>query len=50
VVHVDRFDALPEWHRDPFDRMLVAQSLAENCSLVSRDGILARYDIPVVWE
>jgi len=50
VAHVDRFDALPEWHRDPFDRMLVAQALAENCTLVSRDAILARYGVAVVWE
>ena len=50
VAHVDRVEALPEWHRDPFDRMLVAQALAEDCTLVSRDGILARYGAPVVWE
>lgn len=50
VAHVDRLDALPEWHRDPFDRMLVAQALAEDYALVSRDGMLARYGTPVVWE
>jgi PIN domain nuclease of toxin-antitoxin system len=50
VAHADRLDALPEVHRDPFDRMLVAQALAEECALVSRDGILARYGVPVVWE
>ncbi len=49
VAHVDRLDALPELHRDPFDRMLVAQALVENCTLVSRDGTLSRYDIPIVW-
>ena len=45
-----QLDGLPEVHRDPFDRMLVAQALAEECALVSRDGMLARYDVPVVWE
>ncbi len=50
VAHVDRLDALPGWHRDPFDRMLVAQALAERCTLVSADGVLARYGAPVVWE
>jgi PIN domain nuclease of toxin-antitoxin system len=49
VAHVDRLDALPEWHRDPFDRMLVAQALAEDCALVSRDGMLTRYGVPLVW-
>jgi PIN domain nuclease of toxin-antitoxin system len=50
VSHMDRLDALPEWHRDPFDRMLVAQALGEGCTLVSRDGVLGRYGAPVVWE
>jgi len=50
VAHVDRLDALPEFHKDPFDRMLVAQALAEDCALISRDGALARYGAPVLWE
>ena len=50
VAHVDQLDALPEWHRDPFDRMLVAQALAENCTLVSRDAVFTRYGARVVWK
>jgi PIN domain nuclease of toxin-antitoxin system len=50
VAHVDRFDELPEWHRDPFDRMLVAQALAENLTLATKDTTLARYGVPLVWE
>ena len=50
VAHTDRLDTLPEWHRDPFDRMLVAQALAENCTLVSGDGIFVRYGAPLVWK
>jgi PIN domain nuclease of toxin-antitoxin system len=50
VAHVDRLDGLPEIHRDPFDRMLVAQALAEDCTLITRDGMLARYGAPVLWE
>ena len=42
VAHIDHLDALPEWRRDPFDRLLVAQALAEECALVSRDAVLAR--------
>ena len=34
---------LPMHHRDPFDRMLVAQALAEECTLVSADTVLDRY-------
>ncbi len=50
VAHVDRLDELGVWHRDPFDRMLVAQALAERLTLVSKDALLARYGVPVIWE
>lgn len=50
VAHAGRLDTLPNWHKDPFDRMLVAQALAENCTLVSADPIMARYGAPVVWK
>jgi PIN domain nuclease of toxin-antitoxin system len=39
---------LPPHHRDPFDRMLLAQAMAENLTLVTRDRIFARYDVPVL--
>ena len=50
VAHVDRLDELGNWHRDPFDRMLVAQALAEGLTLASKDATLARYGAPLVWE
>ncbi|MBV8969538.1 MAG: type II toxin-antitoxin system VapC family toxin [Verrucomicrobia bacterium] len=50
VAHVDQLNALAEVHRDPFDRMLVAQAFAENCSLVSQDDVLGRYGVDVVWD
>ncbi|HEY7388536.1 MAG TPA: type II toxin-antitoxin system VapC family toxin [Bryobacteraceae bacterium] len=50
TAHVDQLDALPEWHRDPFDRMLIAQALAENYTLASRDAALANYGVHVVWD
>jgi PIN domain nuclease of toxin-antitoxin system len=49
VTHVDQLDALAEWHRDPFDRMLIAQALAEDHTLVSRDGAFAQYGVKLVW-
>lgn len=39
---------LPD-HRDPFDRLLVAQAQAEKLELVSRDPNLRRYGVPVRW-
>lgn len=38
---------LPMVHRDPFDRLLLAQALVENRLLLTRDRILASYDVPV---
>lgn len=40
---------LPLLHRDPFDRMLIAQSLAEDMPIVSADEQIARYDVKVIW-
>ena len=42
-VHAERLGSLPPIHKDPFDRMLVAQSLAEPLVLVTNDGVLAGY-------
>jgi PIN domain nuclease of toxin-antitoxin system len=39
---------LPNIHRDPFDRMLVAQAIVERLTIVSRDADIARYGVPVV--
>lgn len=46
---VRRLDALEDHHRDPFDRMLVAQAMVDGATLVSRDPVMARYRVPVVW-
>ena len=39
---------LPPIHRDPFDRMLVAQARVEGLTLVTADPVLSRYDVPVL--
>jgi PIN domain nuclease of toxin-antitoxin system len=39
---------LPRHHRDPFDRMLIAQALTEDLTLVSADGAFAAYDVPLL--
>lgn len=44
-----RAGLLPPHHRDPFDRMLVAQAQSLNIPIVSADAILDRYDIKRVW-
>ena len=47
--HVLRLESLPERHKDPFDRLLVAQAVEENCVLVSHDPLIAQYPITTVW-
>jgi PIN domain nuclease of toxin-antitoxin system len=47
--HADLVASLPLHHRDPFDRLLVAQATLENLPVVSDDVALRRYDIEVVW-
>lgn len=47
--HADLVAALPMHHRDPFDRLLVAQAKAEGLALVTDDERLRRYEVEVVW-
>jgi PIN domain nuclease of toxin-antitoxin system len=49
LAHVDEVGALPLHHRDPFDRMLVAQARVENLTLVTGDRRLAAYDVQRFW-
>ena len=49
LEHVLRLDSLPPLHKDPFDRLLVAQTLVEDCSLVSQDPAVAQYPVKVLW-
>ena len=48
MAHADLAERLPAIHRDPFDRMLVAQALVEKLTLVTRDGLIQRYDVPIL--
>lgn len=41
--HVTVVDSLPPIHKDPFDRILIAQAIAENLVLLTADSMLARY-------
>ena len=46
--HAEIAAALPLLHRDPFDRMLIAQAQAEGLTLVTDDPQIARYDVPTL--
>ncbi len=47
--HADRVGTLPLHHRDPFDRLLIAQAEVEGLALVTADTGLCDYGIDIVW-
>ncbi|MCD4716015.1 MAG: type II toxin-antitoxin system VapC family toxin [Desulfobacterales bacterium] len=48
-AHAFRAGHLPRYHRDPFDRMLIAQAQVESLALLSNDQKLGFYDVDVRW-
>jgi len=50
LVHTWKLESLPPLHRDPFDRLLVAQALVEDLILVTRDTLVTQYpDVKTFW-
>jgi len=49
LAHVLGIESLPAHHKDPFDRLLIAQAQVENAALVSGDPVFASYDVKVIW-
>jgi PIN domain nuclease of toxin-antitoxin system len=49
LQHASAVAELPAHHRDPFDRMLIAQARLENAVLVSHDQALSAYGVPMAW-
>jgi PIN domain nuclease of toxin-antitoxin system len=45
TAHLNTYRSLPMHHRDPFDRILVAQAQAEALTLITRDPDIAKYDV-----
>jgi PIN domain nuclease of toxin-antitoxin system len=50
MIHVTFVESLPLHHRDPFDRLLAAQSLVEDIPLVSADVIFDSYGVRRLWK
>ena len=48
-VHLRHIGTLPRVHRDPFDRMMIAQALAEGIPIATGDRIFSGYGVQVVW-
>jgi PIN domain nuclease of toxin-antitoxin system len=49
MLHALRTEILLPHHRDPFDRMLIAQALCESATLVSHDRVFEQYGIPLMY-
>jgi PIN domain nuclease of toxin-antitoxin system len=49
ALHAQAVATLPFHHRDPFDRLLIAQAQLERCAIVTGDRAFPAYDVPVVW-
>lgn len=50
AAHAAATESLPWHHRDPFDRLLVAQATVEGAALVTADSRIAAYDVPILWR
>ena len=48
--HVLRVETLPMLHNDPFDRLLITQSIEEGWPIVTADPLIARYPVDVIWN
>ncbi len=49
LPHIDMLGKLPDHHKDPFDRLLIAQALSAKLTLLSADQAFAAYPVEVVW-
>jgi PIN domain nuclease of toxin-antitoxin system len=51
LYHIWRLEQLPPLHKDPFDRLLIAQALADNLILATRDPLICAYpDVKTLWQ
>jgi PIN domain nuclease of toxin-antitoxin system len=49
LAHVLALDKLPLHHKDPFDRLLIAQAMVEDAALITADPVLKRYPVKIEW-
>jgi len=49
IDHLLALDRLPMHHRDPFDRMLIAQSIEENLPVITADPLFGKYPVQIIW-
>ncbi len=47
--HLAKIESMPFLHRDPFDRLLIAQALSQKLIIVTADGVFGDYGIELLW-
>jgi len=47
--HLEELVKLPFFHKDPFDRLMIAQSLVENMPMVTKDAAFVSYPLQIFW-
>jgi PIN domain nuclease of toxin-antitoxin system len=50
IQHIYGLQKLALHHGDPFDRLLISQSISEDMTLVSRDNVFAKYPVKTTWK
>ena len=46
---LDELDKLPDYHNDPFDRLIICQAITENMTIITRDTIIPKYPVKTLW-
>jgi PIN domain nuclease of toxin-antitoxin system len=49
VNHLKIYEILPLHHKDPFDRIIIAQSIADNITVITKDKIFKAYTSNIIW-
>lgn len=47
--HIQKLTELPFHHRDPFDRVIIAQAISEQMSIITKDELFSHYSINILW-
>ena len=47
LTHVLQLEKLPLYHKDPFDRMLIAQAIVEKLTIITQDKKISKYDVKI---
>ena len=47
--HINKYETLALHHRDPFDRMIIAQAQIESFTIMTKDKSFSKYDVSILW-